>query len=150
MEGAGWERMRHRVLQEEPNCRKCGQSSTDVDHIIPLSKGGSSERINLQALCRSCHRAKSLAVYSLPRRSDLMARARGFRSMYFGLNLTKAGRYRNPGRSAVAVERPEVIEFFGMHVPSNSVRHLETRMDIEVRAIKAGYRLGKRYRRRRR
>ena len=31
----------------------------DIDHIIPLSLGGSEEDGNLQALCPGCHRKKT-------------------------------------------------------------------------------------------
>jgi HNH endonuclease len=44
-------------------CQICGKHLKDgeieFDHIIPLSKGGSSEEHNLQLTCFSCNRAKS-------------------------------------------------------------------------------------------
>lgn len=43
-------------------CVKCGSSASsgtlEVDHIIPVSKGGSSLDANLQTLCFSCNRGK--------------------------------------------------------------------------------------------
>ncbi|WP_161490056.1 HNH endonuclease signature motif containing protein [Erythrobacter litoralis] len=33
---------------------------THADHIIPLAKGGTSDRDNYQLLCRPCHGLKSL------------------------------------------------------------------------------------------
>ena len=32
-------------------------SAMDVDHIVPLSRGGEDVASNVRALCRSCHRA---------------------------------------------------------------------------------------------
>lgn len=32
----------------------------EVDHIVPLFRGGSNSPLNLQALCRNCHGEKSL------------------------------------------------------------------------------------------
>jgi 5-methylcytosine-specific restriction protein A len=54
------------VLAEEPVCRKCleqgrTRESKVVDHIKPLSEGGSDERTNKQGLCQPCHDAKSAA-----------------------------------------------------------------------------------------
>jgi 5-methylcytosine-specific restriction enzyme A len=57
--GPGWHDVRRMVLLEEPECRVCGAPSTQVDHIIPVSQGGSSQRDNLQGLCAPCHKAKS-------------------------------------------------------------------------------------------
>ncbi|WP_227698514.1 HNH endonuclease [Sphingomonas hengshuiensis] len=54
------------MLDEEPLCRSClanGRTtpSERVDHITPLSEGGSDERSNKQGLCVPCHDAKSAA-----------------------------------------------------------------------------------------
>ena len=59
-------RDRAQVLLEEPLCRLCGaagrvSASEVVDHITPLSWGGSDERDNKQGLCKACHDAKSKA-----------------------------------------------------------------------------------------
>lgn len=35
------------------------EAGYEVDHIIPLSEGGTNEASNLQALCLMCHRVKS-------------------------------------------------------------------------------------------
>ena len=34
--------------------------SYEIDHIIPLYKGGLNERKNLQTLCRNCHGKKTI------------------------------------------------------------------------------------------
>jgi len=58
--GRRWMAMRHVVLVEEPICKICGRkASTQVDHIIPLSQGGTDERDNLQGICDNCHEEKT-------------------------------------------------------------------------------------------
>ena len=57
---------RRRILAEQPLCRECLKvgrvtASVIVDHIMPLSEGGSDERINKQGLCEEHHDAKSKA-----------------------------------------------------------------------------------------
>ena len=55
-----WREIRAEVLQEEPICRICGkQPSNEVDHIIPIDKGGTSNRWNLRGTCKKCHSAKT-------------------------------------------------------------------------------------------
>jgi len=44
-------------------CRYCKQlldASYEIDHIIPLYKGGNNDLNNLQALCRNCHGQKTI------------------------------------------------------------------------------------------
>ncbi len=41
-------------------CLKCGSGQQlEIDHIVPLSWGGSNEVENLQVLCRGCNSSKS-------------------------------------------------------------------------------------------
>ena len=43
----------------EPSCRKSLAAGYHVDHIMPLARGGSNDRRNLQALCPTCNLSKS-------------------------------------------------------------------------------------------
>lgn len=40
-------------------CQNCGNPGTEVDHITPVSQGGTHDLDNLQLLCRRCHKAKT-------------------------------------------------------------------------------------------
>lgn len=56
--------LRKAVLDQEPFCRACAEvdrvaESVEVDHIVPLARGGTNARSNLQGLCEDCHAAKS-------------------------------------------------------------------------------------------
>jgi 5-methylcytosine-specific restriction enzyme A len=62
--GHAWAMIRRWVLAEEPLCRSCQaagrvSASVEVDHITPLSQGGTDDRANLAGICVSCHREKS-------------------------------------------------------------------------------------------
>ena len=73
--GRKWMRLREMVLIEEPMCMLCGQRpSTQVDHKIPICKGGTDERDNLQGTCFECHEAKTrddLGIKHVPRKIGL-------------------------------------------------------------------------------
>jgi 5-methylcytosine-specific restriction endonuclease McrA len=51
------------VLHRDPICRACGRAaSMDVDHIVPVARGGLSSMENLQGLCHACHALKTALV----------------------------------------------------------------------------------------
>ena len=44
-------------------CVKCdSEFEIEYDHIIPVTKGGSSTIENIQILCRKCNRKKSVSI----------------------------------------------------------------------------------------
>jgi hypothetical protein len=47
------------VKERDKACRRCKKLGTDIDHIIPVHRGGQTELSNLQLLCRPCHHQKS-------------------------------------------------------------------------------------------
>lgn len=58
--------MRSLLLAQQPLCVLCkakGRTSAaeEIDHIIPLFKGGTDDRENLQPLCIPCHEEKTRA-----------------------------------------------------------------------------------------
>lgn len=81
--GARWRRIRARVLRAEPLCRACLSKgrpveAVEVDHIVPLSEGGTNRlgtllnvttplgivqqwTGNLQPLCKKHHSAKTMS-----------------------------------------------------------------------------------------
>jgi 5-methylcytosine-specific restriction protein A len=66
-------RLRAQVKAEEPYCRSClvaGKrvATDEIDHIVPLARGGSNARSNMQGLCDPCHKAKSKTEREAARR----------------------------------------------------------------------------------
>jgi 5-methylcytosine-specific restriction protein A len=58
--GAAWQRLRRFVLERDPICRVCRTNhSTEVDHLIPKSQGGTDEEHNLRGICGGCHATKT-------------------------------------------------------------------------------------------
>ena len=52
----GWARIRARVLRRDNNtCVYCGAPATEVDHVVPVSRGGSHSTTNLVASCKACN-----------------------------------------------------------------------------------------------
>jgi 5-methylcytosine-specific restriction protein A len=61
-----WRRIRTAKLSRDPWCEDpynvhAGQLvlAHEVDHIVPLVKGGTNAEENLQSLCRTCHQRKT-------------------------------------------------------------------------------------------
>jgi len=57
-----WRRSRAAYLAEHPCCVVCGDGTpaTEVDHVIPLERGGTDDWYNRQALCKPHHSAKTM------------------------------------------------------------------------------------------
>lgn len=53
-----WRARRASILAANPTC-ECGAKATDVDHIIPLSAGGTHHDANLRAMCHRCHSSRT-------------------------------------------------------------------------------------------
>lgn len=65
--GRAWQGKRRDVmLKHQFRCVVCGFISlrNEVDHIIPLERGGADDDKNLQLLCSDCHKEKTSAEAS--------------------------------------------------------------------------------------
>lgn len=62
--------LRQKILQRDGYiCQKCGNSTDkepnlllEIDHVIPISKGGLTTEENLQVLCWKCNRSKGQKI----------------------------------------------------------------------------------------
>ena len=71
--GERWMQMRSLYLQQYPLCDHCDRAgrvrlAQEVDHIVPLSQGGTDAFENLQGLCKACHAEKTAEEH--PARRD--------------------------------------------------------------------------------
>ncbi|MFD9569724.1 HNH endonuclease [Streptomyces sp. NPDC059982] len=57
----GWNRLRLSILHRDRyRCYLCNApKATEVDHIVPVAFGGKDDPLNLAAICKGCHRAKT-------------------------------------------------------------------------------------------
>jgi len=74
-------------LKRKGTCTSCSQKidagkAWDIDHILPLSLGGTNEPNNLQILCKPCHRSKTSQsdIPRIAKTKRLKARHLGARS----------------------------------------------------------------------
>jgi 5-methylcytosine-specific restriction protein A len=64
--GTAWDKLRLRVMERDRwLCQPCLRNdrtavAKEVDHIKPKDKGGTDDPANLQAICKPCHKAKSI------------------------------------------------------------------------------------------
>ena len=64
--GSEWTKRRERILARDRGicqpCLKLGNlhRGSEVDHIVPKSKGGTDDDSNLQTICREAHKAKTV------------------------------------------------------------------------------------------
>jgi 5-methylcytosine-specific restriction protein A len=59
-----------RLMRREPLCRPCRKlkrytAATQIDHIVPLSRGGTEDEGNLQPICDDCHDKKTIIDLNL-------------------------------------------------------------------------------------
>lgn len=82
------------------DCRFLVDHTYEIDHIVPLHKGGSNAPENLQLLCCACHRLKcwrELAFGFLGHTESVCARCKSVHSIYFKhrcKNLHQDGQHR--------------------------------------------------------
>lgn len=57
--GSREQRINRAVMLRDNGLCQCGDIATEVDHIVPLSQGGSDHMDNRQAICPDCHQAKT-------------------------------------------------------------------------------------------
>jgi 5-methylcytosine-specific restriction endonuclease McrA len=51
------------LIRDNNKCVNCGATeSLEIDHIFPISKGGKTEIVNLQVLCKKCNSEKSAKI----------------------------------------------------------------------------------------
>ncbi len=61
--GRPWRRLRKQILERDRYtccaCRTISVMDIEVDHLIPISQGGTDDPSNLRAMCRRCHATKT-------------------------------------------------------------------------------------------
>jgi 5-methylcytosine-specific restriction enzyme A len=62
--GHAWMAIRERMYKMNPLCVHCYAKGIytfweELDHIVPIHKGGSNDQDNLQGLCKVCHDLKT-------------------------------------------------------------------------------------------
>lgn len=73
-------RLRYEILRRDNHtCRYCGESAPDVkltiDHVVPVSLGGSDEPGNLVAACPDCNAGKAASNPDAPLVADVSDKA---------------------------------------------------------------------------
>jgi 5-methylcytosine-specific restriction endonuclease McrA len=54
-----YKQMRQSILKRDDHtCAYCGQPGNQIDHIIPISKGGEDHETNMVTACATCNASK--------------------------------------------------------------------------------------------
>ncbi len=65
-----WRVLRKQAFQMYgTSCWVCGDTATEIDHILELDAGGADSIENLQPLCKGCHATKT-ALYNAQKATD--------------------------------------------------------------------------------
>ena len=48
------------IFAENPDCHYCGAPATVLDHVVPIARGGTSDRSNLVPACWNCNTMKGM------------------------------------------------------------------------------------------
>jgi 5-methylcytosine-specific restriction endonuclease McrA len=54
-----YQKKRAAMLKPGTRCYICGDPATQIDHVIPVIKGGTDHPSNLRPICWPCNREKS-------------------------------------------------------------------------------------------
>jgi hypothetical protein len=58
----GWQECLALAVSSEARCEQCGKEppevALEIDHILPVSRGGDNSHLNLRFLCRRCNRSR--------------------------------------------------------------------------------------------
>lgn len=61
-----WQRVTKMVMRRDKRkCVLCGCEALEVDHIVPVSLGGSGDMDNLRSLCSGHHKAETKRLRQL-------------------------------------------------------------------------------------
>src|SRR5688572_544069 len=61
LRGRALQQRRQRWFRLHPMCARCYvRPAEELDHVVPLSRGGSDDESNISGLCKPCHQEKSL------------------------------------------------------------------------------------------
>lgn len=83
LKGGGWLKLRYDILQRDGfTCRYCGRSPLQheavklhIDHLIPISQGGTNDPTNLVTACAECNLGKHDVLLSERVQKDVQSRS---------------------------------------------------------------------------
>lgn len=116
--------------QADRKCQKCGNpENLTFDHVVPVALGGSSNKENMQILCRYCNfwkGARSTADY----RGTVRTNNFGLQKRVSQPEAKKIKKY------LVENYKIEVtfIEVYGLKTPAAISKHLKEKMGVEFSA----------------